>query len=321
MNTYILHADLHKELLAQNRIDPITGDAIVEGDEVVFCASCKSIFLKDTWEYLGEKHCNQSQTLGNIPFISIELKLSSDILYYQSIPESEKTIFEISPQMEGWTYKENNTGKFHTYFYGEKETDTKVGIYAFIFFLLASINIALKSELFFFFSILIFIFAYPILRHIAISSYRRQLINTYQDITEETFIIKTDGIYICSPYGIKEIFLHSNKFKAITLSYLGTFSSKEIVFEYGQEKSICIKIDSFISEEVFFTLLKTLGRLSQGLDFPITLYINDERKIKQAKQLIDEIQAKFTIESREEFLKKKYGILHKYAEKIENLLP
>lgn len=30
MNSYILHADLHQKLLVQNRIDPITGDAIVE---------------------------------------------------------------------------------------------------------------------------------------------------------------------------------------------------------------------------------------------------------------------------------------------------
>ncbi len=38
----------HQNFLAQNRKDPITGDSISEGDEVVFCASCKSVFLKDT---------------------------------------------------------------------------------------------------------------------------------------------------------------------------------------------------------------------------------------------------------------------------------
>ncbi|WP_338791945.1 hypothetical protein [Bernardetia sp. MNP-M8] len=57
----------HQNFLAQNRKDPITGDTILQGDRVVFCAVCKSVFLSDTWEYLGKQHCEQSETLVEFP--------------------------------------------------------------------------------------------------------------------------------------------------------------------------------------------------------------------------------------------------------------
>ena len=76
----------HQNFLAQNRKDPITGDSISEGDEVVFCASCKSVFLKDTWEYLGNRHCEQMETLIKLPIQkNIHLKVVDDILFYQSL--------------------------------------------------------------------------------------------------------------------------------------------------------------------------------------------------------------------------------------------
>ncbi|WP_375559996.1 hypothetical protein ACE193_20100 [Bernardetia sp. OM2101] len=63
MHIHKINIDKHSEFLKENRQDPITGDLIEEGDEVVFCANCKSAFLKDTWLYLGKKHCNQSKTI------------------------------------------------------------------------------------------------------------------------------------------------------------------------------------------------------------------------------------------------------------------
>lgn len=57
----------HADFLAQNRKDPITGDLIIEGNEIVFCKECKSVFLKDTWEYLEGKHCNSKLTLIDFP--------------------------------------------------------------------------------------------------------------------------------------------------------------------------------------------------------------------------------------------------------------
>ncbi len=75
MHTHIIQNPKHKEFLDENRSDPITGDDIKEGDEIVFCAACKSAFLHDTWLYLDKTHCNQTETLGKFP-LSKKLEIS-----------------------------------------------------------------------------------------------------------------------------------------------------------------------------------------------------------------------------------------------------
>ncbi|WP_338815757.1 hypothetical protein V9L05_22395 (plasmid) [Bernardetia sp. Wsw4-3y2] len=67
MTVHTLGKEKHSNFLAQNRIDPITGDLLKENDEIVICASCKSAFLVDSWEYMDKKHCEQSLTLKEIP--------------------------------------------------------------------------------------------------------------------------------------------------------------------------------------------------------------------------------------------------------------
>ncbi|WP_338763865.1 hypothetical protein WAF17_20580 [Bernardetia sp. ABR2-2B] len=67
MTTHTLQKEKHNDFLAQNRIDPITGDLLKENDEIVICAACKSAFLVDSWEYMDRKHCNQKITLKEIP--------------------------------------------------------------------------------------------------------------------------------------------------------------------------------------------------------------------------------------------------------------
>jgi hypothetical protein len=74
-HTHTLSTQNHFDFLNQDRKDPITGDLIKENDEVVICASCKSAFLKESWGYLGNRHCEQNQTLAIIPERSnLELK-------------------------------------------------------------------------------------------------------------------------------------------------------------------------------------------------------------------------------------------------------
>ncbi|WP_375561765.1 hypothetical protein ACE193_04220 [Bernardetia sp. OM2101] len=53
--------------LEENRQDPITGDKFKINDKIVFCAECKSAFLKESWEYMGNRHCNQNKMLRKIP--------------------------------------------------------------------------------------------------------------------------------------------------------------------------------------------------------------------------------------------------------------
>ncbi len=67
MIIHTLDREEHLSFLAQNRIDPITGDTLQENDKIVLCAACKSAFLANSWEYMGRTHCNQSGTLRQIP--------------------------------------------------------------------------------------------------------------------------------------------------------------------------------------------------------------------------------------------------------------
>lgn len=57
----------HQDFLNQNRTDPITGEKIEEGHTVVICAACKSAFFIESWEYLGHSHCDQTDTLQELP--------------------------------------------------------------------------------------------------------------------------------------------------------------------------------------------------------------------------------------------------------------
>lgn len=79
MHIHKIDKQKHFDFLNQNRQDPITGDLIVAGNEIVFCSECKSAFLKDTWEYLGGKHCNSSETLIDFPIQKVlELRILQD---------------------------------------------------------------------------------------------------------------------------------------------------------------------------------------------------------------------------------------------------
>ncbi len=64
--THTVDRRFHAAFLNQGRHDPITGEKLKHGDTVVFCAVCKSAFLKDSWEY-SEGHCDQNNTLSQFP--------------------------------------------------------------------------------------------------------------------------------------------------------------------------------------------------------------------------------------------------------------
>ncbi|WP_375560366.1 hypothetical protein ACE193_22110 [Bernardetia sp. OM2101] len=78
----------HFDFLNQERKDPITGDLIKEKDEIVICASCKSAFLKESWEYLGNTHCEQKDTLESIPKQN-KLELKIGLLTFLSLAPKE----------------------------------------------------------------------------------------------------------------------------------------------------------------------------------------------------------------------------------------
>lgn len=65
-NVHQLDPEKHQSFLAQKRRDPVTGDPIQSGDQIVICAVCQSAFLKESWDYLGQKHCGQQETAREI---------------------------------------------------------------------------------------------------------------------------------------------------------------------------------------------------------------------------------------------------------------
>ncbi|WP_375559241.1 hypothetical protein ACE193_16075 [Bernardetia sp. OM2101] len=81
LHTHYLDRTTHSDFLKQERIDPITGEKIEEGHTIVICAACKSAFFIESWEYLGNEHCNQKESLSEIP-VSKLLQLVAKPLEY-----------------------------------------------------------------------------------------------------------------------------------------------------------------------------------------------------------------------------------------------
>jgi len=93
MHIHTLHARTHASFLESQRHDPITGDAFKAGDEVVFCASCRSAFLRESWDYMGQAHCGQRETLANFP--------EAKTLNLKDGPEVEDRLFLAGAEVEG----------------------------------------------------------------------------------------------------------------------------------------------------------------------------------------------------------------------------
>ncbi len=83
MHVHKVEAHRHAKFLEEQREDPVTGDLIQAGDSVVFCAGCKSAFLADSWEYLGEQHCGDTETLTEFPqTMSLSIRWELESLLY-----------------------------------------------------------------------------------------------------------------------------------------------------------------------------------------------------------------------------------------------
>ena len=93
MNHYIhiIEKDKHKQLIEEQRIDPVSKQSIAPGDTVVVCNNCKTIYHEDTWELLkNRKCCDKSETSPTL--LGVE-----GVLVNQSKSASQKTV--INPWM------------------------------------------------------------------------------------------------------------------------------------------------------------------------------------------------------------------------------
>ena len=79
MNIHKIDNHLHQSFLKEERKDAVTEDLIQAEDEVVFCGMCKSTFLKDSWQYMNQKHCGQTKTLSSVS-VSKPLLLNVSII-------------------------------------------------------------------------------------------------------------------------------------------------------------------------------------------------------------------------------------------------
>ncbi|MGF1532789.1 MAG: hypothetical protein ACFCUI_03750 [Bernardetiaceae bacterium] len=95
-NTYVhvLNTRDHADFLETLPADPITGEELQEGDQVVVCAGCKSAFLEESWHYMGSKHCQQSDTLPDIPILkTLQLRWNPGAVLFQN---------DIVPEKHSW---------------------------------------------------------------------------------------------------------------------------------------------------------------------------------------------------------------------------
>ncbi len=88
-NTHKLNSQNHSHIIGRQY--SVTGDAIKANDEVVFCSVCQSVFLKESWEYMNEIYCNQTETLGFIPVQEKEIKArKKDALIFEVLPNTRE---------------------------------------------------------------------------------------------------------------------------------------------------------------------------------------------------------------------------------------
>ncbi|WP_291720541.1 hypothetical protein [Bernardetia sp.] len=82
MQSHKINIQNHVHIIG--RQDGVTGDTIKADDEVVFCAACQSVFLKDSWEYMNREHCGQHRTLSTVPKPTEQLVMrKEEVIIYE----------------------------------------------------------------------------------------------------------------------------------------------------------------------------------------------------------------------------------------------
>ncbi len=285
----------HQSFLAQNRIDPITGDAILEGDEVVFCAGCKSVFLRDSWKYLGEKHCGEAKTLANFPIQKVmRLKVEDGILFYTSLPNSGKSQVNIprKAKKKPWIKKAQNVSPYQNLLHNPFVKATKIATFVLFYALFI-----IKSEASFF--PLIYIpFILEGITWLHDWYYGRKIETIYQNFAKNTFYITKKTIGFASRYGIYEYVLPVENIDQITFhekngfltnSYCQIFYKKD-----GMSKTLKFKIDTSIFSNSY-ELFLALNTLSINQKLNIRIESKKENTLYYANKMIAEGNSNFWI--------------------------
>jgi len=217
---YKINSHSHLEFLNERRQDPITGDLIVEGDEIVFCRECKSAFLKSSWEYLNEKHCNQNRTLATFP-VKKTLNLKSKRQYFKAYLHSISDWKEFDTQIKTlpWVLSSLDMKEYYQTVKNEGLTIKDLFI-IFICVLVSTLlvlgilNFAIKFLLGAFF---IIFFAFVIAMKFLVNASKKNSKVVLRHDNKPTISIEKDQIIVFMPYKEQKVTLAKYKVEEIEL--------------------------------------------------------------------------------------------------------
>jgi len=296
MHIHKIDSPKHEDFLLQNRIDPITGDLIVENDEVVFCASCKSVFLSDTWLYLNGNHCEQSETLKEFPSSSvIHLKAEETILFYQTLSNSTTSSSKIPKETKKkpWSKKQNKISSFQNFFHHPLVTFTKV---------LAWI---IGIVLFFAYQSPIVIFAFLLTFILKINEilhnwyFGNQSDSVYKLFKSNTFYITTKSICFSEAYGMNIYNLPIENIKKIHFNEWGDFVSCIIYYQNkDKDKKLYFTLPKESSQNLI-SFIDSLKLASNSIQLPIHIKSRSANLSSHIQRLIVEGNSNFKLEQLE----------------------
>ncbi|WP_338791946.1 hypothetical protein [Bernardetia sp. MNP-M8] len=281
----------HQNLLAQNRKDPITGDTILQGDRVVFCAICKSVFLSDTWEYLGKQHCEQSETLVEFPlnYAPILLKASEQLLFYSYLASSNgftDTIPRIDRSI--WKFR----GQF-TQTHGEFKDILNIAGFIGILGIFAAILIT-KNALFILLLLLIFVFFF-ILKENLPSNKANNITTFHKEFNDTVFYISDKKIGFSTSVGTEDYASDFTDIQSISLDFSQfiSFSSAfgDCIIEDRNRGQVKFRLNYFEILEND-SLLKTLNFLNKKYGIEINIRTNSRKNKQNIETFIKMEQSK-----------------------------
>ncbi|WP_338791796.1 hypothetical protein [Bernardetia sp. MNP-M8] len=287
----------HQSFLAQNRKDPITGDSISDSDEVVFCVGCKSVFLKDTWEYIGKRHCEQYETLSKFPVQkAIQVKLENDILFYTSLPKfiSGPKLEEIQDNIPIETKESpwiQTSQKTFLYQHIIHNPFIYMGSLLFCVFILLPLVVVIPKTFFaFYIALLALLFIFLLNIHPLYHWYFGQKIkSTYKNFTDNTFYITKKSIGFVSIHGFEEFILPAANITSIVFYEKNNLSSNSYCIVYYKINGIGTSMKFNVECEIFQTgtiLFSALNTLSKSQNISVEIEINQENTLYHVQKMI-----------------------------------
>ncbi|WP_338791312.1 hypothetical protein [Bernardetia sp. MNP-M8] len=278
----------HQSFLSQNRKDPITGDSILEGDEVVFCAGCKSVFLRDTWEYLGNQHCEQKETLIEFPiYNTLHLEIEDEILFYHTSGlRSDGVDIPKLVKKSPWRTKRRILSPYQYFLTGWRHILLIVSNWILI------LLVAILSASFVITSIMLLPLAISMfLPLIHDSYYGSQLSSIYKNFKYNTFYLAKKTIGFSTPYGQKEYILSAEHIEQIVFYQSTGFLADNFFEIHFKNNEVYEKVKCRLPESVYKNsaqIFQALEALSMSASFTIRIKSTNEDIVYHAQKMVDE---------------------------------